>query len=97
MEKCVGCGFCCIMEPCRIAQEIFGEIDECPVLEFNGSRHICKLVEESPSLVCHMIDTGCGVSWNRWRKDVKKRSKKDYTNYLNLDMFNDVMRKTKKD
>jgi len=42
---CIGCGFCCTKAMCDAGRRIHGvNLLPCPSLEWNGDRHICKLM-----------------------------------------------------
>lgn len=44
-EPCNGCGLCCRLELCDIAEEYFpGASAPCPALEFDGVRMWCGLI-----------------------------------------------------
>ena len=96
IKKCIGSGFCCMMEQCRASIEIHGEVNECPELIFKDNRFWCALMDKDPKLVKEMMGIGCGAHWNRWRKDVKKRSKKDYEDYYDKDLIYDLANSYKK-
>lgn len=46
-EPCPGCGLCCKMEPCGLAQEIMGHTTKgpCRALEEEDGKYICGLVK----------------------------------------------------
>lgn len=45
-QPCNGCGFCCVMEPCRLATELIGATKgPCPALEYADQRTYCGLVK----------------------------------------------------
>lgn len=91
-EECVGCGFCCIKSPCMTSKRIYGNgIRECPELEWDGKRYICKLCFEDILGEIYreelFIGTGCSSNLNSWRKEIIPRREKDNpTNgFKNLD------------
>lgn len=44
-ESCNGCGYCCTMEPCKLAQEFLHcTTGPCVALESKGGRTVCGLV-----------------------------------------------------
>lgn len=45
-EPCNGCGVCCILEQCKLSEEIFGQKTRCPALVDAGERYACGLVAE---------------------------------------------------
>lgn len=85
---CVGCGFCCIQEPCTYGRYAHREEIEagriCPSLIWTGSRYICGLVsrKDSSGLFYHRelkVGEGCRSYNNPWRLHVRPRkSKTDY-------------------
>lgn len=92
MKECIGSGFCCMMEPCRAAMELHGEdVVECPELIFKHGRYWCKLMESNHKLVKDMAD-GCGAPWNRWRREIKERTREDYIEYYDNDLLPDLVR-----
>lgn len=92
MIECIGSGFCCFMEPCHAAMELHGEdVVDCPELVFRDGRYWCKLIESNHKLVKDMAD-GCGVVWNRWREDVKERTREEYIEYYDNDLLTDLVR-----
>ena len=91
MKKCVGCGFCCLMEQCIVSQRLHGKLNQCPELIFKDGRHWCDLVEKRPNLVKDMIGIGCGAHWNLFRKNVKKRTFKEYIDYSNSQLIHDII------
>ena len=45
-DPCNGCGFCCAVELCSVAEMIFDDNTlPCPLLSFHDGRSWCKLVE----------------------------------------------------
>ena len=45
-KKCVGCGMCCRKAPCSGAVRIYGNVTDCPALEYDGKekRYFCSLM-----------------------------------------------------
>lgn len=45
-RPCVGCGFCCAAEVCKIGQEVYGHgcPAPCPGMKFDGQRFVCIFV-----------------------------------------------------
>ena len=79
MSDCVGCGYCCLKVPCPIAIRIYGMgVSVCPELQWNGIRHVCRLVMLPDPLSAEYrqdlsIGAGCCSSLNTWRKEVINR------------------------
>ena len=74
---CVGCGFCCIKSPCPLAVKMYdlssfygGVTASCPVLSWNGERHICAHAEQYRGILA--IGKGC-LSLNSWREEIRCR------------------------
>jgi hypothetical protein len=55
-HKCVRCGYCCLTELCPIASHLYGVIDRCPMLIFDGDIARCGLAGIVP------IGDGCCMS-----------------------------------
>jgi len=68
---CVGCGYCCLKAPCAVSIEVYGQIDRCLALYWNGSMYRCGLAKLWTEELA--IGAGCSSSLNDWRQDVKKR------------------------
>lgn len=44
-NECNGCGLCCLVKPCKIAEEHLGvSVGPCPALEWEGGRSFCGMV-----------------------------------------------------
>jgi len=82
IEKCVGCGYCCIKSKCVAAVRLYPSAKMCPQLTWSNkdNRHYCGLM-----LVGGLVgaaykrelaaETGCSSSlFNSWRKDIKNRT-----------------------
>lgn len=89
-EKCVGCGYCCIQNPCSFCKSMYpdtvarGEI--CPLLEWNGERYMCKLITTPGKQgdyyrMMLLVGKGCRAYLNPWRKDVRKRTQGSHLKY----------------
>lgn len=35
---------------------------------------------------------GCGAPWNRWRKDIKERTRKEYKEYYDNELLTDLVK-----
>ena len=78
-SPCVGCGYCCQKAPCEVAVRIYGPVNKCPELKWNGSRYVCRLMTLDGNLGFKYrkeiyANEGCCSSLNSWRKDVKERN-----------------------
>jgi len=78
---CVGCGYCCIQNPC-FRSAYFGwcvnEKGICDRLFWNKGRYWCQEVIDNPKeMVSLGIGKGCpSVLGNKWRKNIKRRDEK---------------------
>ncbi len=75
VKECIGCGYCCIAIQCPISSLIYGYVQTCPALEWNGLRHVCKLMKLPGDLGDFFrlqigSGTGCTEPGNPWRKEV---------------------------
>jgi hypothetical protein len=83
--KCVGCGYCCIKTKCPAALRLYPNSKQCPQLIWNDedNRYYCGLMllpGELGRLYRKELHAGTGCSsslFNSWRKDIKRRDKKD--------------------
>lgn len=87
IKECVGCGYCCVKAPCSAAQRIHGYnglvnekgLTECPELQWDGSRHVCRLMTLPDPLGFEFrqelyAGEGCCASlFNSWRDELKDR------------------------
>ena len=81
VNPCIGCGYCCISVPCDTSRRIYSNgVTQCPELEWNGERYICKLTTGHLSERYKeelYIGKGCCSNLNSWRKEVKPRREVD--------------------
>jgi hypothetical protein len=73
---CVGCGWCCLDNPCEVSHQAFGYTSRCPALTWTGARYICDLVVRPVAgvdLTPLFVGQGCCARHNAWREDVKDR------------------------
>lgn len=73
---CVGCGWCCLDNPCEVSHQAFGYTARCPALTWTGARYICDLVVRPVAgvdLTPLFVGQGCCARHNAWREDVKDR------------------------
>ena len=82
MDKCVGCGLCCILSQCSLSIDLYGEIGKCPELKWKQNRYVCNLYLKNKEIGRKLgIDKGCPLERNRWRQNVKKRKREElFTN-----------------
>jgi len=83
---CVGCGFCCVQEPCTYGRYAHREEIEagliCPALHWAGNRYICRLVSRNDSSGMFYrrelkVGEGCRSNANPWRLQVRPRKSRD--------------------
>jgi hypothetical protein len=90
------------MEQCYPSYLVYDEVDLCPELIFENGRYWCNLFKKKPHTVKHLMGTGCGAPWNKWRESVKKRTLTEYKKYydeealVDLVTYHDSKRKKKK-
>lgn len=73
---CVGCGWCCLDNPCEVSQQAFGYVRRCPALKWTGARYVCELVlapRPGVDLTPLFVGQGCCARHNAWRDDVRER------------------------
>jgi len=73
---CLGCGWCCLDNPCEVSHAAYGYTPRCPALEWTGTRYVCGLVlrpREGVDLAPLFVGQGCCARHNPWRAEVKKR------------------------
>lgn len=74
--SCVGCGWCCLDNPCEVSHQAFGYTARCPALKWTGARYVCELVLRPVAgvdLSPLFVGQGCCARHNAWREDVKDR------------------------
>lgn len=62
-HPCTRCGFCCLVEACPMAREIYGitKKDRCPALSFENGQSTCALVAKiKPGIDPKTIGFGVG-------------------------------------
>jgi len=49
-NPCNRCGFCCLIQLCKVAQHLFGgeKNRRCPAVRFNGTESRCGVLEDLP-------------------------------------------------
>ncbi|HCR14399.1 MAG TPA: hypothetical protein PKD41_03570 [Solidesulfovibrio sp.] len=78
---CVGCGWCCLSDPCVESHILYGYQKRCPDIYWDepSGRYRCRLAED-PIKGERMrfllgIGHGCCAPLNGWRDDVRDREK----------------------
>jgi len=76
---CVGCGWCCLDNPCETSHRRHGYVGRCPDLAWDPGqgRYLCGLVLD-PELGAtvraeQFVGEGCCAPLNAWRGDVRDR------------------------
>lgn len=80
-EPCVGCGWCCLSDPCDVSHRRYGYRPRCPDLFWDqaGERYVCLLMqdplvgEETRKLLG--AGQGCCAPLMTWRNEVRNRDK----------------------
>lgn len=78
-EPCIGCGWCCLRDPCSESHRRYGYTKRCPELLWDeeNARYICKLMLDpeygEEVRKSQHEGQGCYAPLNSWRKDVKDR------------------------
>ena len=73
---CLGCGWCCLDNPCEVSHQAFGYTPRCPALKWTGARYVCDLVIHplpGIDLTPLFVGQGCCARHNAWRDDVRER------------------------
>lgn len=81
MSACIGSGYCCVKVQCSISLAKHGQQKLCPELDWNGKRHVCKLMLlPGKAGARHRADlyegAGCCSSLNSWRREPLKDRRK---------------------
>jgi hypothetical protein len=76
-SKCMGSGYCCVKAQCQVSLQKHGVQKLCPELDWNGSRHVCKLMllpgnEGEFYRKGLYAGEGCSSSLNSWRREPLK-------------------------
>ncbi|WP_027721665.1 hypothetical protein [Maridesulfovibrio zosterae] len=78
-KKCVGCGWCCISDPCEVSHRKYGYTKRCPDLFWDKcmNRYICLLMrdaQESEDAKRQLFEgQGCCAPLMTWRDNVHDR------------------------
>lgn len=76
IQKCIGCGYCCMEAPCSAAVRLYGNSYPCPALTWSEleQRHYCNLCQLPRAVgeafreeLC--INAGCCSNLNSWRRE----------------------------
>ncbi len=78
-KPCVGCGCCCLSDPCEVSHRLYGYMPRCPDLLWDeaASRYVCLLMRD-PERGAEVraalgAGQGCCAPLNAWRADVRNR------------------------
>ena len=78
-EPCLGCGWCCLQDPCSESHQRYGYVKRCPDLKWDdeAKRYVCGLMldpEEGEAVKrSQHAGQGCYAPLNSWRGDVRDR------------------------
>ncbi len=78
-KPCVGCGWCCLRDPCMESHRRYGYMPRCPDLRWDEEqgRYLCGLMldPETAELFrrTQHEGQGCYAPLNAWRDDVRNR------------------------
>lgn len=78
-EPCVGCGWCCLTDPCEVSHRKYGYKRRCPELYWDrqAGRYLCALMddpEEGEAARRSLFQgQGCCAPLNPWRGNVRNR------------------------
>ncbi len=76
---CVGCGWCCLSDPCVESHILYGYQKRCPDLYWDDAagRYQCRLAEDPVRgerfRFLLGVGEGCCARFNAWREDVRNR------------------------
>ena len=76
---CVGCGWCCLTDPCEESHRRYGYRRRCPDLRWDAAagRYLCGLMlnpEQGEAVRrSQHAGQGCYAPLNSWRDDVRNR------------------------
>ncbi len=79
VKPCVGCGWCCISDPCEVSHRKYGYTRRCPDLNWDDvqGRYLCRLmgdVTEGDDAKRQLFEgQGCCAPLMTWRDDVRNR------------------------
>jgi len=76
---CIGCGWCCMTDPCDYSHRKYGQLRRCPDLYWDprANRYFCGLMGDAEQGVevrrQNFEGQGCCAPLNPWRADVRNR------------------------
>lgn len=76
---CIGCGWCCLDNPCDYSHRLYGYAKRCPALVFDQDegRYLCTLMNDPVHAEevrrANFEGQGCCNPLGQWRKDVRDR------------------------
>lgn len=79
LPPCVGCGWCCLSDPCEVSHRKYGHTRRCPELKWDETRkrYLCLLMdsEQEGAAARYQLHEGqgCCAPLNPWRQDVRNR------------------------
>jgi hypothetical protein len=77
----VGCGWCCLDNPCEVSHQLYGYQRRCPDLAWDAAlaRYVCRLLDHPDRAVefatALNLGQGCCAPLNSWRQDVRDRDR----------------------
>ena len=80
-KPCVGCGWCCLDNPCAVSHRRHGYTRRCPDLHWDQDqgRYVCLVMLDHALEPEHREGLhrgeGCCAPLNPWRDDVRNRDK----------------------
>ncbi|XPV77077.1 MAG: hypothetical protein ACNI27_03915 [Desulfovibrio sp.] len=76
---CIGCGWCCLHDPCEVSHDLYGYLPRCPELAWkeDAKRYVCLLVldehREQEARRRLFVGEGCCARDNEWRNNIRNR------------------------
>ena len=69
---CVGCGWCCLDNPCQESHILHGYLKRCPDIVWNVAQGLyrCRLAQQAKYERLLSIGLGCCAPLNPWRQNV---------------------------
>ncbi len=78
-KPCVGCGWCCLQDPCMESHRRYGYMRRCPdiIWDEEAGRYLCGLMLNPETAEqfkrSQHAGEGCYAPLNSWRDDVRNR------------------------
>lgn len=79
-KPCVGCGWCCLSDPCTSSHQKYGYVKRCPDLHWDEEQHryVCLMMlqeddEGAATRESQHEGEGCCAPLCSWRQDVRNR------------------------